>query len=174
MCDHYDRNCEILCERCCKYYTCRFCHNENENHEIDRNNINWIKCLECGTEQVSKKKCINCKIIFGEYYCKKCRLFENNIKHIFHCDDCNICRIGPKEKYYHCNKCNTCISITLKNNHKCIENSSKNDCPICLEYLFNSRIPFNIMICGHNIHTTCLNEYSKRYINCPICRQSLY
>lgn len=31
---------------------------------------------------------------------------------------CNLCRIGPREKYFHCEKCNLCLGQDLRGNHK--------------------------------------------------------
>ena len=38
---------------CCnnKVYPCRVCHNENEDHQLDRKTVNTLKCLQCGKEQ---------------------------------------------------------------------------------------------------------------------------
>lgn len=176
MCDHYKRNCKVLCNICCNYYSCRFCHDTNENHQINRHNINWIKCLECDTEQISKQECIYCHIIFGKYYCKKCGLFDNaDNKDIFHCDKCGICRLGKSDNYYHCDICNCCYSNSIKNTHKCIPNSTHNDCCICLEYMFYSRESVSILKCGHTLHSKCFNEYIKTgsYITCPLCKDYL-
>lgn len=176
MCKHYDKNCEILCNKCCKYYSCRICHDENENHKIDRYNIYFIKCLECDTEQISKQHCINpyCNIQFSKYYCNICNLFDNNSnKDIYHCNKCNICRIGKTENFYHCDICNGCYPINLKGNHKCIKNIVNNDCCICFEDLFHSREGVQILKCGHVIHVLCMKELIKYHIQCPLCKDYL-
>lgn len=178
MCIHYDRNCELLCEQCCQWYICRFCHdNDNLEHKFDRHNINWIRCIECKTEQIKKQKCINqyCQIIFGDYYCNICSLFENNKKDIFHCDKCGICRIGKKKEYYHCDKCNGCYFNENKLEHKCIENAMKDDCCICLTDMFNSTDGVSILRCGHIMHNSCYKQYinTRRYITCPLCKECL-
>lgn len=37
---------------CCKKpYTCRLCHDEVEQHELDRKEVERIKCLNCSSYQ---------------------------------------------------------------------------------------------------------------------------
>lgn len=46
---------------CCKkFYPCRVCHDENENHEIDRRSVVEIRCVKC---QLVQKVC-NCLNFF--------------------------------------------------------------------------------------------------------------
>ena len=46
-CSHYDRECMILSPCCHKWYSCRLCHDEEEDHNIDRYTINKMKCKLC-------------------------------------------------------------------------------------------------------------------------------
>ncbi len=41
-------------------------------------------------------------------------------------------------------------------NHVCVANSMKNDCPVCLEYLFDSVRRAAVLPCGHTVHADCL------------------
>ena len=44
----------VLCLQspcCAKEYTCRICHNDKEDHEIDRHSVVEIRCLKCNTRQ---------------------------------------------------------------------------------------------------------------------------
>jgi RING finger and CHY zinc finger domain-containing protein 1 len=172
-CKHYDRSCLIHSLCCNKWYSCRLCHDENENHIIDRFKISKIQCIKCLTEQKPSNKCINCNNKFSEYYCDICHLWESN-KDIFHCKNCGFCRNGKKEKMYHCKKCNICIPNELKLNHTCIENSPHNNCPICLDYMFTSTKELIMLNCGHWIHKECINEYGKNDYRCPICKKSMW
>jgi hypothetical protein len=37
---------------CCnKVYVCRLCHDDKEEHKLDRQSVNIIKCLQCEKEQ---------------------------------------------------------------------------------------------------------------------------
>ena len=46
----------------------------------------------------------------------------------------------------------------LQNNHICVENSMRQNCPVCFEYLFDSVRPTAVLPCGHTIHSDCLRE----------------
>ncbi len=90
-------------------------------------------------------------------------------------------RIGPREKYFHCTKCNLCLATDLKDNHKvwqvfswflkvtcsfccsqwninpcllfqCVENVSRQNCPVCMEDIHTSRIGAHVLSCGHLLH----------------------
>uniref|UniRef100_A0A672K309 Ring finger and CHY zinc finger domain containing 1 n=1 Tax=Sinocyclocheilus grahami TaxID=75366 RepID=A0A672K309_SINGR len=86
-----------------------------------------------------------------------CHLFDKDKKQ-YHCQPCGICRIGPKEKYFHCTKCNLCLATDLKDNHKCVENVSRQNCPVCMEDIHTSRIEAHVLPCGHLLHNTPLVE----------------
>lgn len=175
-CDHYNRGCDIYCDLCNKYYPCRICHDSYEDHKIDRFKINKVRCRNCNYIQSPSQNCLYCHSIFGFYFCKTCNLWECNNKKIFHCDKCGICRIGRKQDYIHCDKCNMCIAVThYNNNHKCVENSTKTNCPICNEYMFDSvDKPINILKCGHSIHEECFkNMLKKKQYKCPLCKKSI-
>ncbi|PSS06442.1 E3 ubiquitin-protein like [Actinidia chinensis var. chinensis] len=111
----------------------------------------------------------------GEYFCKICRLYDDDTsKGQFHCDDCGICRSCGCKNYFHCKKCASCYSICLRNNHLCVEDSMKNHCPICYEYLFHSVQSVTVMKCGHTLHYDCLLEMiSQDQYRCPICSKSV-
>jgi RING finger and CHY zinc finger domain-containing protein 1 len=168
-CDHYNRNCQTECHKCNKFYPCRICHDENEDHEIDRFKIENMLCTYCYTVQKCAKNCNNCSKIIAEYYCDICHLFDDNSRIISHCDDCGFCRIGINN---HCHKCNMCINKDHFDNHKCIDNYS-NDCVICLEDLRTSRDNSVVLPCNHIIHSKCLEEYSKTDYKCPLCKKSI-
>lgn len=55
-----------------------------------------------------------------------------------------------------------------------VENSMKNHCPICYEYLFDSVKGIRIMKCGHTMHKDCCDEMtSQNQYRCPICSKSV-
>ncbi|KTF81997.1 hypothetical protein cypCar_00023212 [Cyprinus carpio] len=70
-------------------------------------------------------------------------------------------RIGPREKYFHCTKCNLCLATDLKDNHKCVENVSRQNCPVCMEDIHTSRIGAHVLPCGHLLHKTCFEDMFK-------------
>ncbi|KAG6431154.1 hypothetical protein SASPL_109229 [Salvia splendens] len=142
--------------------------------------------------------CVNCGVNMGEYFCEICKFYDDDIeKKQFHCDDCGICRIGGRENFFHCKKCGmglhtaicimtyllvsvlanyagSCYSISLSNNHLCVEDSMRHHCPICYEYLFDSLKDVTVMKCGHTMHSECYDELIKRdRFCCPICSKSI-
>jgi len=175
-CSHYARGCKLRASCCGKFYTCRFCHDEAEDHEMDRYATSEVLCMRCGTVQSVGPKCVSCGEDFARYFCGVCKFYDDHpTKDIYHCDKCNICRIGKGLgiDYFHCDKCNACMNIALKDKHKCVERSLESNCPICSEYLFTSTLPVMFLPCGHCIHVDCYDQYSKTNYICPICCKSM-
>lgn len=176
-CKHYQRNCKIECFDCHKWYTCRLCHDaEVTTHHLDRNRVKHILCMFCLTPQHPSQYCVECDKEMSRYYCPKCKLFDNDsIKNIYHCDKCGICRLGLglNQDYFHCDSCNACISIELRANHVCIENSTKSNCPICDEFMFSSNEKVVFMTCGHPIHENCYVQHTQHSYKCPTCSKTI-
>lgn len=173
-CSHYKTNSKFRASCCGKWYPCRFCHDENENHNVDRHSTKLMMCLFCSEPQEAAKECKNCKEIMAEYYCDTCKFWDNEKKKsIFHCDKCGICRKGKREDYIHCDKCGGCVAKCTFNNHKCNESSFKSNCPICHEDMSTSIMPVQFMPCGHCMHNTCYLNHMKTNYQCPICLKSL-
>ena len=171
-CNHYKRGCKIIAKCCNKIYPCRVCHDENENHKIDRYATEELVCNDCETRQPISNQCINCHRQFGKYFCNTCRFWnELEPNEVFHCNDCNVCRLGNKEEYKHCHTCNACIKLSIE--HKCIEKVFSSQCPICTDNLFDTREPTIQLRCGHVMHQSCAIEYGKTNYQCPICKKSI-
>ncbi|XP_044172175.1 RING finger and CHY zinc finger domain-containing protein 1-like [Acropora millepora] len=67
-----------------------------------------------------------------------------------------------------------CLGIQLKDSHKCVEKSSRTDCPICYEDIHTSRIPSHVPPCGHLLHSTCFSKYLETGgYACPMCNRSM-
>jgi len=160
---------------CCdKVYTCRICHDDIEDHTLDRRSVTHIVCIQCQHKQEVGRNCTECGILFGSYSCLICRLFDDNPKNQFHCVGCGICRVGGRDNFFHCAKCNICISKSILDTHKCVENMSRRVCPVCLEDLHSSRKKVDIPNCSHMIHSECLVEMFKYgRMSCPTCNTSL-
>lgn len=174
-CSHYQRSCKLQGKCCGKWYPCRFCHDDNENHSFDRYATEMISCMRCDTPQPVSKACINCKEEFAQYFCEVCKFHDDDpSKDIYHCDKCKICRIGKglDIDYFHCDKCNACMSISLRK-HKCVERSLESDCPICHTFMFTSTTPVMFLPCGHCMHVSCYEEYTLTNYICPLCSKSL-
>ncbi|EXB60470.1 RING finger and CHY zinc finger domain-containing protein 1 [Morus notabilis] len=148
---------------------------QKHRHDIPRHQIRQVICSLCGTEQEVQQVCFNCGVCMGKYFCETCKLFDDDIsKRQYHCNGCGICRIGGRENFFHCYKCGCCYSILLKNSHPCVEGAMHHDCPVCFEFLFESRSDITVMPCGHTIHTNCLKEMREHYqYACPLCAKSV-
>ena len=196
-CKHYKKYNYIVSKCCNKVYPCRLCHDENENHQIDRHDIDYIKCDFCKSFQKKNSACQN-KDCYKfdkphKYYCDKCNLWTdtcddayvtlnsiliNNIninKNYYHCNKCGICRIGKKENYIHCDKCNLCLKKDIYEKHACKINMTDQQCPICLKNIWNTvNQSINVLKCGHSIHTECFKEAIKSHnYYCSLCKKSI-
>lgn len=132
---------QIECSTCNKWYTCRLCHDEVESHTLVRPDTRHMICMHCGLVQDAAQDCAGCGETMANYFCSKCKLWDDDCsKSIYHCDDCGICRIGKGlgKDFFHCHNCNVCMSITLQDQHRCIEDATQCDCPICGEFMFTS------------------------------------
>lgn len=104
-CRHYKRNVKLQCFACKKWYTCRFCHDEVEDHHLDRPKTENMLCMLCGHAQPAAAVCRQCSEHAAQYYCNICKLWDNDSnKSIYHCNDCGICRIGQGlgKDFFHC------------------------------------------------------------------------
>jgi uncharacterized CHY-type Zn-finger protein len=104
-CQHYKRNVKVQCYECRHWYTCRHCHDEVEDHPLNRKMTQNMLCMACGTPQKAGATCTNCSTEAACYYCDICKLWDNNSrKKIYHCPDCGICRRGEGlgKDYTHC------------------------------------------------------------------------
>ncbi|KAL4913487.1 hypothetical protein BDW62DRAFT_220649 [Aspergillus aurantiobrunneus] len=175
-CSHYKRNVKLQCFDCKKWYTCRFCHDEVEDHHLNRSKTENMLCMLCGYAQPAAQYCKRCGELASDYYCVTCKLWDNDAsKSIYHCNDCGICRIGKGigKDFFHCKTCSVCLPISIETTHRCIERSTQCDCPICGDYMFTSPETVVFMRCGHSIHQRCLSEYSKSSYRCPICSKTI-
>ncbi|KAI9643918.1 hypothetical protein NHQ30_007269 [Ciborinia camelliae] len=175
-CKHYKRNVKLQCSTCDRWYTCRLCHDEAEEHTLIRHETKNMLCMICGCAQRAGEFCVECGERTAWYYCGVCKLWDNDPnKNIYHCNDCGICRKGRGlgKDFFHCKTCGVCMAMSLMDDHKCIERVSDCDCPICGDYMFTSPKPVVFMICGHSIHSACYTEHMQTSYKCPICSKSV-
>lgn len=182
-CKHYRRRCRIRAPCCNEIFDCRHCHNESKNtnevddsmrHDIPRHHVEKVICSLCDHEQDVKQVCENCGVCMGDYYCAICKFFDDETeKEQYHCDACGICRIGGRDNFFHCDRCGSCYSNALQNGHPCVENAMHQNCPVCVEYLFDSVMDISVLPCGHTMHQICLEEMNLHsQFCCPICSKS--
>ncbi|XP_058818821.1 RING finger and CHY zinc finger domain-containing protein 1-like [Topomyia yanbarensis] len=174
-CAHYKRRAKFVTPCCNKFYMCRYCHDENENHFFNRKTVTELICTECNTRQRVQAECEKCGVRFGRYTCLVCNLFDDEDRNQYHCDGCGICRVGGRGRFFHCEVCNMCLPVQLKvEGHRCVENVSRSNCPVCLDDIHTSRIPCHIPDCGHLLHRTCFEELlSSGHYACPTCQTSM-
>jgi len=104
-CRHYKRNVKLQCSTCDRWYTCRLCHDEAENHILIRQATKNMLCMLCGCAQRAGEDCTRCGERTAWYYCGVCKLWDNDPnKSIYHCNDCGICRKGRGlgKDFFHC------------------------------------------------------------------------
>jgi RING finger/CHY zinc finger protein 1 len=69
--------------------------------------------------------------------------------------------------------CGCCFSKSIQRSHRCVERSMHANCPVCLEFMFDSIAPIAVMRCGHTIHERCLTSmFEYRQYTCPTCHRS--
>ncbi|KAD5803417.1 hypothetical protein R6Q59_024382 [Mikania micrantha] len=184
-CIHYKRRCKIRAPCCDEIFYCRHCHNEAKNsldieplhrHDVPRHEVRKVViCSVCDTEQDVQQNCINCGVCMGNYFCQKCKFFDDDVsKNQYHCDECGICRTGGEENFFHCEKCGCCYTKSIKDTHVCVERAMHHDCPICSEFLFDTLKDLTILPCGHTMHLDCLKEMKQHHrYSCPVCSKSI-
>jgi RING finger/CHY zinc finger protein 1 len=178
-CDHFKNNIQVFAECCNKYYDCHLCHNEKNNHKMVRKKIYKVKCINCNCENPPINNCIDCNITFGKKNCNICNIWCNRIDDMFHCEDCGLCRQGNKKDFYHCKTCDICFSVINKDTHKCERYNINDNCPICLNNLYNNNDSTMLLDCNHLIHSKCLKDLIKNtdknkcIPRCTICKKSV-
>ena len=104
-CKHYRRNVKLQCSTCNRWHTCRFCHDQVEDHVLIRKETKNMLCMFCGTAQRAGEVCVSCGVSAARYYCDICKLWNDDPdKNVYHCNDCGICRIGRGlgKDFFHC------------------------------------------------------------------------
>ncbi|KAJ8787763.1 hypothetical protein J1605_022794 [Eschrichtius robustus] len=163
-CEHYDRGCRLKAPCCDKLYSCRLCHDNSEDHLLDRFKVKEVQCINC--EKIQRVR----------FYHKHNRL----VKNVAHCLEniiavCAICltktrnSIIVKTVEFVGTLSFGNFSFAFK---QCIENVSRQNCPICLEDIHTSRIVAHVLPCGHLLHRTCYEEMLKEGYRCPLCMHS--
>lgn len=121
-CIHYKVNCKFYAECCKRWFPCRFCHDEQSDHKLNRHETRFCLCMFCGNPQKAVGRCTNpkCRLVMAHYFCDKCKFWDNDPnKLIYHCDKCEICRTGLKSNYEHCDKCGKCVAKSVFSSHQC-------------------------------------------------------
>lgn len=81
-CQHYRRGAKMQCSTCDQWYTCRYCHDEDQDHKLiryvpvisgvmRRTDTRNMICMHCSTAQKAGQYCVNCHTRLAKYYCDK-------------------------------------------------------------------------------------------------------
>lgn len=119
-CQHYRRNVKLQCSTCERWYTCRLCHDDVEDHVLIRHATKNMLCMLCGCAQRAGEFCVECGERTAWYYCGVCKLWDNDPnKSIYHCNDCGICRKGRGlgKDFFHCKVSLLLICLSILANH---------------------------------------------------------
>ncbi|KAJ1474370.1 hypothetical protein T484DRAFT_1635672, partial [Baffinella frigidus] len=174
--------CKLVAPCCGEAFWCRFCHDAVKDvtiegvvgHKLNRHAVAEVVCCMCELRQPVAVTCIGegCENKFGEYFCAICNFFDDDLsKSPFHCTGCGICRVGGRERFFHCDTCGCCYTIELQGNHRCIQGSMHQNCPVCQKAL-NSTPGSRVLSCGHTMHNECLRlllNQQARLPRCPLC-----
>ncbi|EFW98680.1 chy and ring finger domain protein [Grosmannia clavigera kw1407] len=133
-CAHYRRNIKMQCFTCERWYTCRLCHDEVEDHVLPRRDTKFMLCMLCGHPQHCSDVCHNCGESAARYYCNICKLWDGAPdKSIYHCNDCGICRVGEGlgKDFFHCKVVTMKCGHTIHDDCRAEYIKSSYKCPIC-------------------------------------------
>ncbi|CAB4016601.1 RING finger and CHY zinc finger domain-containing 1-like [Paramuricea clavata] len=84
---------------------------------------------------------------------------------------CEKCNRERKEDTFHCETCEICLLIEYEE-HTCRETNNKDECPICLESIFEGNCA--VLPCGHRPHENCFKGLMTAGANkCPLCRKTI-
>ena len=76
-CIHYKRGCKKLAPCCNKLVYCRICHDDDNNHVMDRHAVEKVLCKKCNHLQNVQQICEYCYNCMGNYFCAKCKFFDD-------------------------------------------------------------------------------------------------
>ena len=110
-------------------------------------------CLQVG------KECTQCGLLFGQYFCAVCRLYDDTDKGQFHCEKCGLCRVGGSENFFHCDTCGFCLTASMRETHACRLQASKNNCPVCMEVSECSYIYTRMCVLMFVVHVCHSTQY---------------
>ena len=171
-CIHSKKNCSFYFKCCERFYPCHHCHNKDHfcNKKVNPKDISWIMCNYCGFEQGIQQYCIKCKKKLADYFCVKCKVYDDYSKDPYHCVKCGVCRV-KLHRSFHCDACGSCFEKEKGKNQYHICKNEHVQCMICLE---DTLTRIGMLKCGHKIHFDCLTQLLLQgFSNCPICRTDL-
>ncbi|CAG8958323.1 hypothetical protein HYFRA_00000679 [Hymenoscyphus fraxineus] len=146
-CKHYKRNVKLQCSACEKWYTCRLCHDEAEDHVLNRKATKNMLCMLCGCAQRAGEFCVDCGDRTAWYYCGTCGVcMSMSVEHSHKCIervsdcDCPICG-----EYMFTSPSPVVFMLCSHAIHKkCYDEHMKSSykCPICSKSTVNMETQF--------------------------------
>jgi hypothetical protein len=83
---------------------------------------------------------------------------------------CGLCRVGGREKYFHCDKCVACLPLSMRDNHKCLDEVSP-------ALLVSSRWNTS-SFCVERLPMFMCHDYAvipqSLHANCPVCLEFMH
>ncbi|CAL6011397.1 CHY_zinc finger domain-containing protein [Hexamita inflata] len=152
-CDHFISNCVFSCANCAKQYSCRYCHDESEDHPFV---FQSVHCL-CGASLAS----CSCGRQQPKSLCEICGFAS--ISHDFaHCQDCNFCHFSFDKSQF-----DQFHQINANNELNSIES-----CAVCLCSFDSFLFKPVFLSCSHCFHGHCIDQirFQNQKIICPLDR----
>ncbi|CAL6015516.1 CHY_zinc finger domain-containing protein [Hexamita inflata] len=171
-CKHGLRGAYIYCDLCAQFFGCDICHNEEANHYILYKDVKNVKCCNCQLVQEISERCYECKTIFTNTFCSKCKtiqILDQQTEPFYHCEIHDQCHLFSMKEYAaQCTKCKQCVPITNRDVHECDEIF----CLIC-QGIISTNFNFITLPCNykHKMHEVCYQKYQE--ISCPLCRKCI-
>ncbi|KAL0447472.1 UNVERIFIED_CONTAM: putative E3 ubiquitin-protein ligase RZFP34 [Sesamum latifolium] len=179
-CSHYRRRCRIRAPCCNEIFDCRHCHNEAKNsisieqklrHDVPRHLVEKVICSLCATEQEVWFVLV---VILRFNKSAKIVVYAWEDISVQFANCLMMIRLRNSIIAMAVASAGCCYSVLLKSSHPCVERAMHQNCPVCFEYLFESRNDVIALPCGHTIHKSCLEEMKEHYqYACPICSKSV-
>ena len=103
-CKHYSRGAQLVAACCGAAHVCRFCHDEAEDHTIDRFATREMVCMRCGESDGRLPRRAARARGAGQVLSARCASFWDDAEDAYHCPFCNVCRRGKGlgKDFFHC------------------------------------------------------------------------
>ena len=66
-------------------------------------------------------------------------------------------RVGGRDNFFHCDTCGLCLPIIKKDQHKCVQQVSHSNCPVCMEVNHHICPSLCLVILSHSLIPLCLS-----------------
>uniref|UniRef100_A0A0D9VTZ4 RING-type domain-containing protein n=1 Tax=Leersia perrieri TaxID=77586 RepID=A0A0D9VTZ4_9ORYZ len=172
-CKHYRRRCRIRAPCCNDVFHCRHCHNESTVRAFVAFSSSLRKMATSSIATQSNRSSVS--FVTPSSRCVTTAAFAWESTSAGSANSWTTILTGSISIAKIVASAGSCYSVSLRDKHYCIENSMKNNCPICYEYLFDSLRETSVLRCGHTMHLQCFHEMLKHdKFSCPICSMPIF